>query len=259
VSVLDTQKGIYYYVIETVPEICTLFGLSVKNGEIVTKIVLVPGDKIMFVEFLLLDRKTGFLYYLLDGLLEIPDIYRLDVAANKSSLVSHLDDIPSSSTPPYGLDSTHDWIFLQIEYGGPIHVYKLSTGELVKTIPDQFHTSSFNWDSKTGLMFGFGAIFHSPGNFSRVVVSINGTSGEVKQLSELDKYGAISESHAALDPETRSLTAYFNRKGTENYYLVSVNIDTGKINNEVLACNPVVIVGDCEDYLPKGIHYSNEI
>jgi len=262
VSVLDTKKGIYYYVALTDADVCyRLYGLSVKTGEMVTEVILAPdAGTIVFIEFLLLDPKTGFLYYAVSKIFQAPDIYRFDVETNKSALVSHLDTVPDSSEPAYGLDSTHDWIFLQTEYGGAIHVYKLSTGEFVKAIQDPFDTYTFNWDPKTGLMFGFGAIFHSPAwNFTRVVVSINGTSGEVKQLSELEKYAAIfGVNEGALDPEARTLTSYFEARDSYNSYLVSVNIDTGAIVNEALPCDRIK-EAFCEQLIPVGIHYSNEL
>jgi len=258
VSVLDTKKSIYYYVTLTDADAHKLYGLSVKTGEIVTEVILAPdAGTIVFIEFLLLDPKTGFLYYAVGKILQIPDLYRFDVATNKSSFVSHLDTVPGSSEPAYGLDSTHDLIFLKVESEHAIHVYKLSTGELVNVIQDPFDTYTFNWDPKTGLMFGFGAISHSPAwNFTRVVVSIDGTSGEIKQLSELKKYAGIFEvNEGALDPEARTLTSYFEERDTSDYYLVSVNIDTGAIINEALACDHYK--EDCEFIVPVGIHYSN--
>jgi len=254
-SALDTKNSIYYCI--DYSGYSKLVGRSLTSERKYIEINLVQSNSPgVYVEFLLIDPKTSYLYYMVSQDPKLPEIHRFDADANETYLIGSLDR-KFGHRPIFGLDSTNDLIFLQNTFRDPIYFYKLSTGALVKTIQDQFLTRTFNWDAKTGLMFGFAGDADSAGKYSTYLVSVNSTSGVIRRVAKFAQYMILVQlpsaaSQAALDPESRSLTAYFsNQEDGVRFYIVSVNIDTGKVDHGELACP------DRQCNLPFAYHYSN--
>jgi hypothetical protein len=103
------------------------------------------------------------------------------------------------------------------------------------------------FDPKTGLVYGIN-IFYQDGAH---LVTLNGTSGEVKNISILTPYQSLWFVDAlALDIEGRKMYTYFYSVNI-TAALVTINIDTGKVISSAASDDPYFFPPYIQFYAPS--------
>jgi hypothetical protein len=112
-------------------------------------------------------------------------------------------------------------------------------GKTINQIPDSddYDLESLDFDPKTGLFYGIGLNFTNDEQHRRTLLSLNGKTGEIRQVAVIPGFFIISSSISAIDVQGRRLFAFLSPVGdNDSFDLVTINFDTGKVLYSPQAC-----------------------
>jgi len=96
------------------------------------------------------------------------------------------------------------------------------------------YVEAMTWDPKTGLFFFFGD--NGDGDIAELH-ALNANTTEDTVVGRFPGYSVSAPSVSALDPVSRIFYVLATKKfGPNSAFLLSIDIDTGKLTNTVLAC-----------------------
>jgi len=139
-------------------------------------------------------------------------------------------------------DGNNDRIYVEVANAETNNInilgFNAHTGKLEQTLDDIYIVETLAWDPKSGLLYGIGLNVSDDGeSFQRSLVSLDGKSGKFQVLALLPEYRIISASISTFDPVGRILYSFLTKgEDLDTFYLVGVNVDTGKVVSSPQAC-----------------------
>jgi len=243
-ATIDNARGIFYFVgYDNVKLQTVLIGLLLKDGSIASNVVL-PLESYFYVgagQTCDVDPNTG------DVIVTGRDASKDDdhnvLRVNPSTLsIKSLNTFPGTDILGgfSAYDSIHNLEYLEMSKDGVLTIYAYNTvsGELAsqRKVSTLFNIQTLVFDPTSGLFYGIGRNTSS-GDAVRTLLSYNGITGEYKQISALPGYYLIKAGETTLDVKGRRLFVFMTHVNDQNNYeLVSINIDSGKIIASIPAC-----------------------
>jgi len=240
---VDKTKGLYYFIgYDVTKQASELTGVSLKTGEIAYNYPL-PFVGTGFVgvgQYVAVDPKSGQVIVIGLVTATVHTMLRVDVVAGTHKVLSNFTD-GNLLGAFASYDGTNDivWIDTVPVGANSLHIqgYDGQTGKLVQDLDDAPIIESLSWDSKTGLSYGVGLRVINSTTFERTLVSLDGKTGDFKEITVLKGFEIISSSISAFDPVGRILYSFLSKYGDLNvFYLVAVNVDNGNVVSAPQAC-----------------------
>jgi len=236
---IDKVNKIYYLVVYRIAtRSYELIGLELKTGEIVKTVELrMFADKPEVFEefkFFALDYVTSDVFIIGQNSSDPNLGWTFLRLAPKTGAIKILKHIPRYHGTGYNslgfYDAAHDIVFITVNT--TFIGYEGRTGDQ-DTYLWSILTPTLTYDTKTELLYGF-----ANQNGAHIIVSVNGRSGEIKQLPNFadSTYDTLA-TNPTIDPESRQLFALFHGKQiADGKNQILVNVDTGKVTASGFAC-----------------------
>jgi len=242
---IDNVRSLFYFVgYDLDKDETQLISLFLENGTVQSTLVL-PFESPLIVgigNYCDVDPNTGDVIVTGRDATVNGDhnILRINPNTKKITPLNHIDDIDVlGGFSAYESIKNIEYIELYENDTFVIYGFNAVTGEVVSRFENtrDYYMESLDFDPKTGLLFGVGFSVKNDDNNRRTLLSLNGKTGEFKQLAVLPGYYYILGSESALDVQGRRLFTFLAPfDDQETFHLVGVNIDTGKILYAPTAC-----------------------
>jgi len=242
-SSIDIKNKIYYLIaFNSSDRHVYLTGLSLKDGSLLHSVRLPFAPNVLVGVGQTCDVIPATGEVLVSGKDRVRarhHILKVNPVMGNNTLIAEIGDIDVlGAATAYDPDFEMLWLQFGIKSGGiNLFAYHIPTKKLMYNISDTLNLETMNFDEVSGTIRGIGLQVFNSHNYTRIMMSLDSKSGKMTVLGKIPDYFIIDAGLGAINENQRTYYSYLQPSSSPNapFHLVSVNVDTGKVNDSPVA------------------------